>query len=69
MEKMIMRTAVILSGLVLLASCGEATQATKTTKATKATHSDNVISRGEAYAMSDVVVPGKVVLLEFTATW
>ncbi len=58
-EKMIMKMAALLGAVAILASCGTGDSG----------QADNVISRGKAYAMSDVVVPGKVVILEFTASW
>ena len=71
-----MRMAAFLGALALLASCGggdstssPAAPPTSPGKTTSGPEKIKVISKGQAYTTSDVVVPGKVVILEFTADW
>ena len=69
------RFAALIGGVVLLASCGGDSSGSPATGtdpvASHQAESDKVkmISQGKAYSKEDVVVPGKVVLLEFTAPW
>ena len=71
-----MRFAALIGGVVLLASCGggDSSGRPATGNDPVASHQSEsgkvkMISQGKAYSKEDVVVPGKVVLLEFTAPW
>jgi hypothetical protein len=56
-----MRLALALSCATLLLSCGKRDGLSSDKVA--------VIARGTAYAESDYKIPGKVVILKFTADW
>ena len=69
-EKTIMRMAAFLGAVALLASCGPGdSTGGPASESSYESGKIKVISKGKAYATSDVVVPGKVVILEFTAAW